>query len=307
MLLTIGANPATTPITSARNIGFVNSSIINDSWDGPNPVDKILEATRNDYKAVWGAPKVLNGQVYSKTFNKDKPPTGFIPCARNLIAEEQERINNKVSSISQSIFHWAAHELDEAIRGNMLQSHSNIGGVQKYDQLADGIIVVHTLLHTPIQISGNNYKIMGASFGDSMGVAYISHHTTMNFSSLLTHEIGHILFMRHFAIGDGGAANDHDVDDRNCIMTYPFIWVGNAVNPVIQEIQRVLDVKKAFFRFRWDPNGNLLGQFTDNQFPINHDPKFCGKCNFKLRGWNILAAGLPASTTGNNLPQRAPF
>ena len=114
--------------------------------------------------------------------------------------------------------------------------------------------------------------------------------------------------MRHFGLGDGGMPQDHDTDDRNCIMTYPFIWVGaaqapNPAGPLQPDaVRRVLDVKRAYFRQRWQGQESLWGQFTDNQYALAHRPTFCGKCNLKLRGWNIAHDAVRRSTTDRALP-----
>jgi hypothetical protein len=291
----------------ARMLGLVQRQILSAPWPTVTAEEAILESTRNDYNAVWSAPRTLSGPSPDcKTFNHDRPPSGFIPCARDLVAEEVERINTKVTAFCQPIFHWAGHQLDLAIRGSMHQTMT--GG--EYDDLADGVIVVHTLEHDPVMVSGRAHKVAGASFGDGMGVAYVSHHTTMSLVPLLVHEIAHTLFMQHFAIGDGGFPEDHDTDDRNCMMTYPYIWAGAAARPpaaLSAAVERVLEVKRAFFRQRWRLPGGLWGQFTNNQFALVHDPVFCGKCNLKLRGWNIHHAALRGSTTGRPLPNRAPF
>jgi len=78
---------------------------------------------------------------------------------------------------------------------------------------------------------------------------------------IMSHEIGHCLWLRHWenAENDINRALDHDQDDHNCMMSYPV---------------------------------DLNGEPQDDNFPQHqlmnaYAPHFCGKCNLKLRGWSV--------------------
>ncbi|MBI2685631.1 MAG: peptidoglycan-binding protein [Acidobacteria bacterium] len=73
------------------------------------------------------------------------------------------------------------------------------------------------------------------------------------------HEMGHGYWLQHYENAPGSAPGEHDTNDHNCIMSYT--------------------------------PGALPHQAAGT-----YTPHFCGKCNLKLRGWNLQAAGLPANS-----------
>lgn len=79
---------------------------------------------------------------------------------------------------------------------------------------------------------------------------------------LFSHELAHALFLKHYKNAPDHVQADHDQSDDNCVMSY-------IRTP--QEISGRV----------W---GNA-GHYADGQY----EPEFCGKCNLKLRGWNIRA------------------
>lgn len=291
----------------ARMLGWMYS-LLSAPWVGVTDTDRILEDTRSIYRATWYQP-MLKGEHPNRVFNPASRPMGFVPWHPDLVTREVDRITGKVTQLAQGFFHWVGHELDMAIRGRTLQAVT--GGT--YDDLAEGIIVVHTLLHDPVSIQGVSHKLYGPSWGEAMGVVFLSHHSPMNLVPLLAHEIAHTLHLHHFGIGAGGKPEDHDTDDRNCMMTYPFLWIGpapvpNPPDPAGQpqeaRVSRVLDAQRALFRKCWLVE--TVGQFTNNQYPVVFEPSFCGKCNLALRGWNTCHPGVRVSTRCGNLPNRPP-
>lgn len=74
---------------------------------------------------------------------------------------------------------------------------------------------------------------------------------------IFAHEFGHCFWLRHHenAPDSEKAKTDHDQFDHNCIMSY----TQQAPSPERR-----------------------------HQTPASYSPSFCGKCNLKLRGWNIL-------------------
>ena len=83
----------------------------------------------------------------------------------------------------------------------------------------------------------------------------------------VSHEIGHNFYLSHWEVPAGDYYRrpiDHDQADHNCMMSYAWNLTNRADNV--------------------NANGQLfLG-------------RFCGKCNLKLRGWNLSGAGLPAQS-----------
>ena len=79
---------------------------------------------------------------------------------------------------------------------------------------------------------------------------------------VVAHEMGHNLWLKHWEHAGGSVAADHDSADQNCIMSYSSSSCPDA-----------------------------------HHRPGTYTPHFCGKCNLKLRGWNIDAAGIPANST----------
>src|SRR6185436_15325262 len=84
---------------------------------------------------------------------------------------------------------------------------------------------------------------------------------------VVAHELAHCLFLNHGIVTARTSAmkNDHDRTDQNCMMDYASAnaqqpWMHRAIN--------------------------------------TYAPHFCGRCNMKLRGWNIVATNdpLPAQT-----------
>jgi len=79
---------------------------------------------------------------------------------------------------------------------------------------------------------------------------------------VVSHEAGHSYWLQHFENAGGSTPAEHDTDDHNCTMSYSSSTSGFA-----------------------------------NQAPGTMRPHFCGKCNLKLRGWDVTAAGLPAKSS----------
>jgi hypothetical protein len=87
---------------------------------------------------------------------------------------------------------------------------------------------------------------------------FIDHNADYPRGFMLTHEMAHCLWLRHSERAGEPVLEDHDRDDHYCMMSYP--EPDNAAPAHLQQ--------------------------------ANFDPHFCGKCNLKLRGWNVRAKGL---------------
>lgn len=99
------------------------------------------------------------------------------------------------------------------------------------------------------------------------GLILIAAETEMERGHLYAHELAHALFLTHWNNGNEnivtGWSNEraHDLADTNCIMSYS----------------------------KYD------GSYAASHFgKDDFKPEFCGKCNLKLRGWDLT--GLPASS-----------
>ncbi len=148
-----------------------------------------------------------------------------------------------------------------------------------YDRPAGGLLVVHYAAHVrPCAIETgavNDIADMtnSTSMGGDGGLTFVSKDQPVNAVQLFAHEMGHNLFLRHWqngveGVGPGSQVADHDFADNNCIMTYPSI-----------ERPEVCESHYAIPKFK---------------------PHFCGRCNLKLRGWEIEA--IDPKTTKQLLP-----
>lgn len=72
---------------------------------------------------------------------------------------------------------------------------------------------------------------------------------------VFTHELAHCFWLTHHEASSGVVPQHHDQYDHNCVMSYPY-W--GAHEPEYR-----------------------------HHLPDRYDPTFCGKCNLKLRGWDI--------------------
>jgi hypothetical protein len=129
------------------------------------------------------------------------------------------------------------------------------------------IILVDLLVIEPADVRGNvsgeprtirSFTVIDGSEGMGNGLAFIgqAYHAPGAFFSI-AHEVGHCLWLRHWENSNRQFPNDHDGSDHSCIMSYP-----------------------------------ILRHATYG--PAVFDPHFCGKCNLKLRGWDVKK--LPANS-----------
>ncbi|WNG42365.1 hypothetical protein F0U61_38165 [Archangium violaceum] len=89
--------------------------------------------------------------------------------------------------------------------------------------------------------------------GDLLGI--IDQSVNANADFVFTHEVGHCFWLTHHEASMGVVRQHHDQFDHNCMMSYP----------------------------DWDGKRPQYPHHAPDRF----DPHFCGKCNLKLRGWNI--------------------
>ncbi len=103
--------------------------------------------------------------------------------------------------------------------------------------------------------------IFASANGNGFVLMDQAHLQIYRWDHLYPHELAHCLFLRHWKNSPGYDLMDHDHADDNCQMSYA-MEVGNPRGIVS------------------DAPHYAVGKYT---------PHFCGKCNLKLRGWNIRA------------------
>ncbi len=133
-----------------------------------------------------------------------------------------------------------------------------------------------TKVHKPIPVLGlknifksEEYLPGFVCLGLPKGVALLDNGMTDKEQDgfLYVHEMGHCRYLMHHETRGNGMSDipeDHDLADKNCTMCYP-----NGI--------------KSRPGLSWNK-----GDKTES--------RFCGKCILKLRGWDVRAAKLPASS-----------
>jgi hypothetical protein len=136
-----------------------------------------------------------------------------------------------------------------------------------------GFVVCNFITHKPVNVqtappanttvTAPNTGVIGggASAGQGDAVVFINQRDPDKVYYVVAHEMGHNGWLYHFENAGGSTPAEHDQNDHNCLMSYS------------------------------DPKGKLthqaVGTFT---------PHFCGKCNLKLRGWDVTKKGMPAKS-----------
>jgi hypothetical protein len=133
-----------------------------------------------------------------------------------------------------------------------------------------GFIIINFLTHLPVSIQkappGDVTVVNPAhitwsfSIGKPDSTVFADQKDPDKVYYVVAHEMGHNFWLLHWENTGENNAKDHDKSDRNCVMSY-----SSSSGPAHQK-------------------------------PGIYTPHFCGKCNVKLRGWNIDAAGLPAKS-----------
>ncbi|MGA2264398.1 MAG: hypothetical protein ABSH28_23565 [Acidobacteriota bacterium] len=166
--------------------------------------------------------------------------------------------------------------------------------------LCHGLVLIHhrgvpsIVIH---QDGGENitWDWPGFSIGCPKGCVWISQTTPMRFYAVVCHEMGHTIFMKHWINGDGPVGDDHDIADKNCIMSYPLLQLPLAT-ALQQQAQRTFEERSSRGTYgeiqraiKNDCHDFIVGEPENYVLPKYFTPHFCGKCNLKLRGWKIDA------------------
>lgn len=162
-----------------------------------------------------------------------------------------------------------------------------------YANHGPGIIILDYFPHPPVNVGvrGPHDQFLTAAFAQANGngLVMIDQVTLRLYKwyHLFAHEVAHCVFLRHWKNSQGFEAMDHDHADDNCIMSYAF--------------------EKGFTtgRISSDKPHYEIGKYA---------PDFCGKCNLKLRGWNLRAktgerdsAGKPIDLLPSTSDTSVPF
>ncbi len=150
------------------------------------------------------------------------------------------------------------------------------------NKATDGLIIFDFTTNKPATLSGQPYLIPGAAFGGLNGVTMVDQGLVANFDALTAHEAGHCLFLQHAKNAPSTLLEDHDGQDDNCMMSYP-----TPLQRAAFDRAKVTDMIPRSFA------GAVVSPEPHYCIDV-FKPHFCGKCNLKLRGWNIRALGMPA-------------
>lgn len=134
-----------------------------------------------------------------------------------------------------------------------------------------GFVIVEFMTHIPVNVQkappgdtavvNAGYITWASSIGMADSVIFADQKDPDLVYYVVGHEMGHNLWLHHWEHAGGSKAGEHDQKDHNCIMSYSSQSCSHA--------------------------HHRQGKYA---------PHFCGKCNLKLRGWNILHASMPAQS-----------
>jgi hypothetical protein len=127
-----------------------------------------------------------------------------------------------------------------------------------------GIIVMDYAVPEIVNLGGRLTEPVAATF--SVGMEDLFAVTDQNVPGaawyIFTHEVAHCLLLRHHENAPDVNVEDHDPGDHGCMMSYPSDLMSAVAGP-------------------WP-----------HQVAAKYNPSFCGRCLFKLRGWNIHSSTL---------------
>jgi hypothetical protein len=112
--------------------------------------------------------------------------------------------------------------------------------------------------NTTVLPANRQYVTWGGSIGLPDSVVLADQKDPDKVYYVIAHEMGHNFYLLHWENTGENNLKHHDRADHNCIMSYS------------------TDSRRYPYQAQ--------GVYT---------PHFCGKCNLKLRGWNILESAMP--------------
>jgi hypothetical protein len=146
----------------------------------------------------------------------------------------------------------------------------------------DGLVILDYRATEERTIDRQPFVLDSVAFGGLNGVVLLDQGLASEFHSLIAHEIAHCAFLHHWRNTDPSVRENHDVNDDNCLMSYPFIFKQADYSEA---------VAKDYLNRRFP--GNVLSPKAHYCLD-NFKPHFCGKCNLQLRGWRVRVFPLPA-------------
>jgi uncharacterized repeat protein (TIGR01451 family) len=137
--------------------------------------------------------------------------------------------------------------------------------------LPSGFIIVPFLTHKPVDVkkapgAGDDTVLFPqlvlatSSISQDDSVIYVDQKDPDAVYCVTAHEMGHNFFLKHWENAPGQTPADHDLADHNCMMSY---------------------------------TGPGAAERYPHQAPGVYQPHFCGKCNLKLRGWDVTHVDMP--------------
>lgn len=167
--------------------------------------------------------------------------------------------------VSENYWKPMVLELGKVISKNIRKTQAN--GFVMMDVLAHEPITIYMDPSLPAGTPGNSatgwvFSIPSVGLLDGIFAIHMIDDKRRPPHHLLSHEMAHCLWMQHFEHTSTNFYRQHDMADHNCTMSYSSEQCGHGHHPA--------------------------DKFTSH---------FCGKCNLKLRGWDIRQ--LPASSDGN--------
>lgn len=132
-----------------------------------------------------------------------------------------------------------------------------------------GWVIVNFLSHKPATVRKNaptdntvvdaSFVAWTSSYGLPDSVIFADQKDPDKVYYVVGHEMGHNLWLHHWEHAGGSKPAEHDTNDHNCVMSYS-------------------------------------SSSVPHQKPGIYTPHFCGKCNLKIRGWDVDGGALPAAS-----------
>lgn len=152
---------------------------------------------------------------------------------------------------------------------SIIDDMATITGKKFREKIPYGHAIIAFYPHEPVQIltdpvnqpgvvSNAAYVAGFVSMGQADGIVTYDLGDTDRRGYVITHEFGHHNFLYHHENAGDTNPRHHDLSDHNCMMSYP-----GGIAPAISS---------------------------------QSNPLFCGKCNLRLRGWQITSKNVPASS-----------
>lgn len=179
----------------------------------------------------------------------------------HAVLDEIQRMN--IQGFAHAMFDERIPEANVASAGGFLATR--IADRIRTGHPCSGVVFLEYRLSEAINDLIRDVGILGVptvSNGNSSLMGVIDLAVDANPDFVFTHEVGHCFWLTHHENASGDIPAHHDQYDHNCMMSYPY-W------------------------------GNGEPRYA-HQTSARYAPTFCGKCNLKLRGWDITHAHILA-------------